>query len=56
VDHVLGRALWAQAMSVGAGVIAGSVAYGAAVWALRVPEARQIWSLFAGRLSARRGA
>jgi hypothetical protein len=37
------------------GVIAGSVVYGAAVWTLRVPEARQIWILLGGRLRRRRG-
>jgi putative peptidoglycan lipid II flippase len=55
LDQVLGEALWAQAVSVGGGVIAGTVAYGAAVWALRVPEARQIWAIFAGRLRRSRG-
>jgi hypothetical protein len=34
-------------------VAAGSLAYGAVVWLLRVPEARQIWDLFGGRLRRR---
>ena len=50
LDDVLGRALWAQAVAVGGGLAAGSVAYGAVVWALGVPEARQIWDLLGGRL------
>ncbi|MEA2478348.1 MAG: putative peptidoglycan lipid flippase, partial [Thermoleophilaceae bacterium] len=54
VDHVLGRALWAQAVSVGAGIVAGSLVYGIAVWAMRVKEARQIFDLLAGRLRRRR--
>jgi putative peptidoglycan lipid II flippase len=53
LDDVLGRALWAQAIAVGGGVAAGSLAYGAVVWLLRVPEARQIWDLFGGRLRRR---
>jgi len=52
-DDLLGRALWAQAISVGAGVLAGSAVYAAAVWALRVPEARQIVDVFAGRFRRR---
>jgi hypothetical protein len=52
-DDVLGRALWAQAVSVGAGVLAGSIVYAAAVWVLRVPEAKQIVDLLGGRF--RRG-
>jgi hypothetical protein len=52
-DDLLGRALWAQVVSVGAGVLAGVAAYGAAVWALGVPEAKQIVDVFGGRF--RRG-
>ncbi|MBX5470514.1 MAG: murein biosynthesis integral membrane protein MurJ [Thermoleophilaceae bacterium] len=54
LDHALGRALWAQAVSVGVAIGAGLAAYAAVVWALGVREARQIWSLLGGRL--RRGA
>ena len=53
IDDLLGRALWAQFLSVGVGIGLGVAAYAAAVWALRVPEARQIWNLLGGRL--RRG-
>ena len=53
-DDLLGRALWAQAVAVGAGVLAGTAVYGAAVWALRVPEARQIVDVFCGRFRRRR--
>jgi putative peptidoglycan lipid II flippase len=55
VDDVLGRALWAQALSVTAGVLAGSAVYAGAVWALGVPEAKQIVELFGGRFRRRRG-
>jgi putative peptidoglycan lipid II flippase len=48
VDDLLGRSLPAQAASVGAGLAAGLAAYAAAVWLLRVPEARQIRSLLPG--------
>ena len=50
VDSVVGRALWAQAVSVGAGILAGVVVYAAAVLLMRVPEARQVRALLAGRL------
>ncbi len=42
LDDALGRSLIAQVASVGAGIAAGVVAYGTAVWLLRVPEARQV--------------
>jgi putative peptidoglycan lipid II flippase len=54
-DDLLGRALWAQALAVTAGVTAGTVVYGAAVWMLGVPEVKQIVELFGGRLRRRRG-
>ena len=47
---VVGRALWAQCVSVGFAIAAGTVVYAAAVWILRVPEARQIRALVAGRI------
>jgi putative peptidoglycan lipid II flippase len=53
-DDLLGRALWAQAASVTAAVAAGTAVYGAAVWALGVPEAKQIAAIFGGRLRRRR--
>jgi putative peptidoglycan lipid II flippase len=49
LDHELGRALWAQCVSVGLAIAAGTAVYVALVWLLRVPEARQIRSLIAGR-------
>jgi len=42
LDEVLGRSLPAQVASVGVGLLAGLAAYAASVWALRIPEARQI--------------
>jgi putative peptidoglycan lipid II flippase len=52
LDEALGRALVAQAVAVLAAIGVGLAAYAAAVWALRVPEARQIRQL----LVSRRGA
>jgi putative peptidoglycan lipid II flippase len=53
LDEVFGRALWAQAVSVGGGIAAGFAVYAGGVWALRVREARQIRALLLSRL--RRG-
>ncbi|HEX2467105.1 MAG TPA: lipid II flippase MurJ, partial [Solirubrobacterales bacterium] len=50
LDEALGRGLLAQIVSVLAAVAAGFAIYAAVVWALRVPEARQI-----GRLLVTRG-
>ena len=49
LDEALGRALVAQAVAVLAAIAAGFAAYAAAVWALRVPEARQIRRLLVSR-------
>jgi putative peptidoglycan lipid II flippase len=49
LDSALGRSLAAQATSVLAGIAAGAAAYAAAVWVLRVPEARQIRRLLVSR-------
>jgi putative peptidoglycan lipid II flippase len=49
LDEALGRALIAQALSVLAAIAAGFAAYAAAVWALRVPEARQVRQLLVSR-------
>jgi putative peptidoglycan lipid II flippase len=49
LDDVLGGALWAQAVSVGTAILAGTAVYAAAVWALRIEEARQIVRLVRGR-------
>jgi putative peptidoglycan lipid II flippase len=49
LDAALGRSLVAQAVSVLGGIAAGVVVYAAAVWVLRVPEARQIRRLLMTR-------
>ena len=49
LDEALGRALIAQVVSVGGGLLAGVLVYAGLVTLLRVPEARQL-----GRLLARR--
>jgi putative peptidoglycan lipid II flippase len=51
LDQALGRDLMAQVVSVGAAITLGVVAYGASIWALRVPEGRQVARL----LSRNRG-
>jgi putative peptidoglycan lipid II flippase len=50
LDAVLGRSLLGQAVTMALAVGAGLVVYAAAVWALRVPEAKQIAGLLRGRL------
>jgi putative peptidoglycan lipid II flippase len=50
LDDALGRALLAQAVSVGAAIAVGLAAYAATVRAMDLDEARQIQRLFAGRL------
>jgi len=45
LDDRLGRSLVAQVVSVGAAIAGGAAAYALAVWALRVPEGRQIADL-----------
>jgi putative peptidoglycan lipid II flippase len=50
LDEALGRALVAQAASLGTALLAGIGVYAAAVWALRIDEARQIAALLGGRL------
>jgi putative peptidoglycan lipid II flippase len=52
LDDLLGRSLVAQAVAVLSAIAAGGAVYGAVVWALGVPEARQIHALL---LSRRRG-
>ena len=49
LDAVLGDSLAAQAVSVLCAIAAGFAIYVAAVWALRIPEARQIWRLLVSR-------
>jgi putative peptidoglycan lipid II flippase len=53
IDQALGRSLPAQILSVGAGLGLGAAAYVAIVLALRIPEAKQVLELFAGRLKRR---
>jgi putative peptidoglycan lipid II flippase len=42
LDSVLGRALWAQLVSVGLAYVAGGGAYCLAAWAMRMPELRDV--------------
>jgi putative peptidoglycan lipid II flippase len=56
LDGVLGRALVAQAVSVGVAIAVGLAVYAWVVWAMRLDEARQIQRLFADRFSRRRTA
>jgi putative peptidoglycan lipid II flippase len=49
LDAALGRSLAAQAAAVLGGIAAGLVIYAAAVWVLRVPEAREIRRLLMSR-------
>jgi putative peptidoglycan lipid II flippase len=49
LDAALGRSLVAQAAAVLGGIAAGVVVYAAAVWVLRVPEAREIRRLLMSR-------
>ena len=49
LDEALGRALWAQVVSVGGAIAVGTGVYLAAVLALRIEEARQITRLVGSR-------
>jgi len=49
LDDALGRSLAGQIVSVFAAITAGSAVYGAAVWMLGVPEAKQIPRLLVSR-------
>jgi putative peptidoglycan lipid II flippase len=53
LDRALGRDLFGQIVSVGAGLAVGAVVYASIVHVLRIPEARQIERLLAGRLFGR---
>ena len=53
LDDALGQSLVAQIVAVGGAIAAGLAVYGAAVWALRVPEARQIRDLLPARFGGR---
>ena len=48
LDAALGQSLPAQALAVALGITSGIVVYAAAVWVLRVPEARQLRALLPG--------
>ena len=50
VDEAIGRAIWDQVVAVGAAIATGTAAYAAAVWLLRIEEAKQIVRLIAGRM------
>jgi putative peptidoglycan lipid II flippase len=49
LDDALGRSLPAQVVAVGGGIVVGLAVYAAVVWALRVPEARQLRALLPRR-------
>jgi putative peptidoglycan lipid II flippase len=53
LDETLGRGLFGQIVSVGAGLGLGAIVYASTVHLLRNPEARQIERLLAGRLLRR---
>jgi putative peptidoglycan lipid II flippase len=53
LDAALGRGLFGQVLSVGAGLTVGALVYASTVHLLRIPEARQIEALLAGRLLRR---
>jgi len=50
LDEALGRGLLGQVVSVGGGLTLGAIVYALTVHAMRIPEARQIERLLAGRL------
>jgi putative peptidoglycan lipid II flippase len=50
LDQALGRGIVAQVISVGGAILAGALVYAGAVWAMRIPEARQIEAVIARRL------
>ena len=56
LDHLLGRSLPAQAVSVGVALAAGALTYAAIVLALRIPEARQVLDLLTSRFRRDRAA
>jgi putative peptidoglycan lipid II flippase len=53
LDGVLGRGIAGQVVSVGVGLTLGAIAYALTVHVMRIPEARQIERLLAGRLRKR---
>jgi hypothetical protein len=53
LDEALGRGLFGQIVSVGVSLGLGAVVYALTVHLMRIPEARQIERLLAGRLLGR---
>jgi putative peptidoglycan lipid II flippase len=53
LDEALGRGLFGQIVSVGVGLGLGAIVYALTVHLMRIPEARQIERLLAGRLLGR---
>lgn len=53
VDSLLGRALWAQILSVGLGYVVGGAVYCLAAWAMRIPEIRDFVGLIRRRREPR---
>jgi putative peptidoglycan lipid II flippase len=53
LDDILGRSLPAQVVSVGGGLVLGSMGYAIVVLSLRIPEAGQVLDLFASRWARR---
>jgi hypothetical protein len=53
LDEALGRGLFGQILSVGVGLGLGAIVYALTVHLMRIPEARQIERLLAGRLFGR---
>jgi putative peptidoglycan lipid II flippase len=53
VDRLVGRSLPGQIVSVGVAVAAAALLYGKTVLTMRIPEARQIQQLVAGRVGVR---
>jgi putative peptidoglycan lipid II flippase len=54
LDQALGRGIAGQVISVGGAILAGALVYAGAVWAMRIPEARQIEAVVARRLGLNR--
>jgi len=53
LDALLGRALWAQIISVGLAYVAGGLAYCLAAWAMRMPEMREVVNVIRRRREPR---
>ncbi len=51
LDHALGRALWAQVVSVGFAYLVGGLAYLGFAWAMRMPEIRELLDIVRRRRS-----